>query len=472
MPFVILPTNSISGGYDITNSLRFNPSSSDYLSRTPSTSATDKKLYTLSVWLKKCNIGSYGYILDARGVSILNNTDNIYIHSNNNLEYQGATLGSAEIDLKTNRLFRDVSAWYHLVILHDSTQGTSSDRVKIYINGVQETSFSTATYPALNRESYFNGKDSSTLKLGASYVPSNFFNGYMSEYYFIDGQALTPSSFGETDEDTGIWKPKAYTGTYGTNGFYLQFKNSASLGTDSSGNGNTFTVNNLTSIDQTTDTPTNNFCTWNPLYVPDTARANTYSDGNLKAGIGVTGGYWITTFANFSPSQGKWYWEIKPKSLNTTLALGIYFGQYTTVGSYPFDANVFGCHQNGLIYYNGGTYSYMASYTSDDIVTFALDMDNKKFYMGKNGSWANGSGSTNQIFANAVSITDDVPVSFPTGKDVFPILTAQDAFGEANFGSPIYSANSYTDGAGYGNFSYAVPSGYYALCTKNLATFG
>jgi hypothetical protein len=455
----------VTGGYNVANSLRFNSGSSDNLSIVFGSAETSNKIGTLSFWFKTLGTNQQYLVATNTGTIFY-----IFFNSSTGITFQN---GAATTRF-TTQVFRDPSAWYHLVVAWDTTQGTASNRQKMYLNGSEITAFSTSNDLSLNQVIPFFDNDGSTKHIG-SYTGGGYYSGYISEFYGIDGQALTPSSFGETDPSvpsSGIWQPKAYTGSFGTNGFYLKFANSAALGTDSSGNGNTFTVNNLTSVDQSTDTPTNNFCTWNPLYVPDTARANTYSDGNLKAGIGVTGGNWITTFANFSPSQGKWYWEIKPKSLNTTLALGIYFGQYTTTGSYPFDANVFGCHQNGLIYYNGSTYSYMASYTSDDIVTFALDMDNGKFYMGKNGSWANGSGSTNQTFANAVSITDDIPASFPTGKDVFPILTAQDAFGEANFGSPMYAGGSNTDGAGFGNFSYAVPSGYYALCTKNLADYG
>jgi hypothetical protein len=469
MPFVILPTNSASGGYEITNSLRFESGSSDYLVRTPASSG-NRQIWTWSCWLKKTKLSTRQNFFQGGNHNTGSNSSYFEFSSGDVLriaEYDGSV---ETYNIDTTQVFRDVSAFYHIVIAFDTTQATASNRVKLYINGTQVTSFSTSNYPSQN----YNTSVNHTLLHNIGRDPSGGFaiNGYMSDVFLIDGQALTPSSFGETDFDTGIWKPKAYTGTYGTNGFYLQFKNSASLGTDSSGNSNTFTVNNLTSVDQSTDTPTNNFCTLNPLDIKNPSYVNTLTEGNLTAYKPEGDGSWFTSFATFSPAKGKWYWEVKPTNLTTTLALGIYFGQNTFTTAYPFDANVFYCHQNGLIYYNGNSYSYMASYTSNDIVTFALDMDNGKFYMGKNGSWANGTGSTNQTFANAVSITDDIPASFPTGKDVFPIATVRDAYGNFNFGSPPYSANSYTDGAGYGNFSYAVPSGYYSLNTRNLATFG
>ena len=464
---LILGANSVSG-YTVKNSLRFNPSSSDYLTRTPSTSATDKKLYTLSTWLKRCNTGSYGYILDARGASRVDSTDNIFIHSDNALQYQGSTLGVNEIDLKTNRVFRDPSAWYHLVITHDSTQGTSSNRVKIYINGVQETSFSTSTYPSLNRESYFNGKDSSTLKLGASYVPSNFWNGYMADYFFIDGQALTPTSFGETDTLSGIWIPKSYTGTYGTNGFELEFKNSGSLGTDSSGNGNTWTVNNLTSVDQSTDTPTNNFCTLNSLDAMKTNGA-VVSEGNLKSLGSTTSAIGVVT-GTIGVSKGKWYWEASRVGTGIYAYVGVGeagIGNLTSATGY----GVSGFRSNGDYYANGSATSVgtLSTWnTAGDIIMIAMDMDNGAIYYGKNGSWLN-SGVPTSGASRTGAVTTFTPSGFPS-----PLAGGYDTTNgvNCNFGSPPYAGGSNTDGAGYGNFSYAVPSGYYALNTKNLANFG
>jgi hypothetical protein len=452
-------------GYQIPNSLRFNLSSADYLNRTLGTS-TSRRIYTMSTWVKRSGIGTYAHMY-AFGP---NPGDFNYLRFNNSQQLNVGLNGDTYV-LTTNALYRDVSAWYHVVCAIDTTQATDTNRVKLYVNGEQVTSFASASYPTQNFDTNFaNGI---TMRIGSSTWGTNeIIDGYLAETYIIDGQALTPSSFGQTDSATGIWIPKAYTGTFGTNGFYLKFQDSSALGDDTSGNGNDFTVNNLTSVDQSTDTPTNNFATLNPLDIKNPSYVNTLSEGNLTAYKPEGDGSWFTSFANFSPSKGKWYWEVKPTSLTTTLALGIYFGQNTFTTSYPFDANVFYCHQNGEIYYNSNSYPYMASYTSNDIVTFALDMDNGKFYIGKNGSWANGTGSTNQTFANAVSITDDIPASFPTGKDVFPIATVRNAYGNFNFGSPPYAANSYADGNGFGNFSYAVPSGYYALCTKNLALYG
>ena len=261
---LILGANSVSGGYEVDNSLRFNSGSSDYLSRTPA-SATNRQIFTISFWFKKVTSGVSNGIL-IHGQNTGNNDFSIYNNSNDKIQIFSWNASSEQFTLSTNQVLRDVSAWYHMVVACDTTQATASNRVKLYLNGSQITSFETANYPSQNANLNYNTTD--PYWIGRSYG-GTYNNKYLSEFYSIDGQALTTSSFGETDEDTGIWKPKAYTGTYGTNGFYLQFKNSASLGTDSSGNGNNFTVNNLTSIDQTTDTPTNNFATFNSLFTPD-----------------------------------------------------------------------------------------------------------------------------------------------------------------------------------------------------------
>jgi hypothetical protein len=183
-----------------------------------------------------------------------------------------------EILLVTTPVYRDVSAWYHVVVAVDTTQATSSNRVKLYVNGVQVTSFDNEIYPSLNFDTAVN--NTVAHYIGDHPALGYYYDGYMAEVNLIDGQQLDHTDFGEFDEDSGIWKPIAYTGTYGTNGFFLEFKDSSALGDDTSGEGNDFTVNNLTSIDQTTDTPTNNFATMNPLnYTPS---AITYTEGNLK----------------------------------------------------------------------------------------------------------------------------------------------------------------------------------------------
>jgi hypothetical protein len=459
MPFVILPTNSASGGYEITNSLRFNSGSSDYLNRTPSSSG-NRQIWTFSFWIKKTALASRQNFFQGGNHDAGSNSSYMEFSSGNVLriaEYNGSI---ETYNLDTTQLFRDVSAFYHIVVAFDTTQATSTNRVKLYVNGTQVTSFSTSNYPTQN----YNTSVNHTLvhNIGRDPAGGFAFNGYMSDVYLIDGQQLTPSSFGETDFDTGIWKPKAYTGTYGTNGFYLQFKNSASLGTDSSGNGNTFTVNNLTSVDQSTDTPTNNFATGNPLIV--TANQGTFAEGNLQ----LTGaGLFSNLFSTIAVDKGKWYMECKvisnPDSLLGIASIDQVNSTFTYIGSTTLS---WGYHAgNGKLYNNGSNTTYGNTYTTGDIVGIALDMDNGKVYFHKNGTYQNSSNPTTQTNPAATGLTGYYYMG--TSCYFSPAEVRQ-----LNYGSPPYSANSYTDGAGYGNFSYAVPSGYYALNTKNLATFG
>jgi hypothetical protein len=450
MPFVILPTNSISGGYDITNSLRYNPSSSDDLSRTPASSG-DRQKWTYSVWVKKSDISNTQSILAVNLDG--NNRFSFRLGEPDDFHLFDLVGGAFAYQIKSSASFRDVSAWYHFVIAFDTTQATDTNRVKIYVNGSQVTAFSTASYPSQNSNTPINN---TVLHRIGSDASGDYFNGYLSEIYLIDGQQLTPSSFGETDTDTGIWKPKAYTGSFGTNGFYLQFKNSASLGTDSSGNGNTFTVNNLTSVDQSTDTPTNNFATLNPLAL--TTR-QTLSDGNLTA----TASSWTSAISTIAFTTGKWFAEVKYVDATGAIMVGVMDEKDMSsltggTGGLGFTTNSVGYYKDGTKFIADIETSYGASYTTNDIIGIALDLDSGT--------------KTVTFYKNGAS---QGAINLPTtGTGTFFIGTSSTNNGKSsiNFGNPPYSGGSFTDGAGYGNFSYAVPSGYYSLNTKNLATFG
>jgi hypothetical protein len=456
MPFVILPTNSASGGYDITNSLRFNSGSSDYLVRTPASSG-NRQIWTWSCWLKKTKLSTRQNFFQGGNHEAGSNSSYFEFSSGDVLriaEYNGSV---ETYNIDTTQVFRDVSAFYHIVIAFDTTQATASNRVKLYINGTQVTSFSTSNYPSQN----YNTSVNHTLLHNIGRDPSGGFaiNGYMSDVFLIDGQALTPSSFGETDFDTGIWKPKAFSGTYGTNGFYLQFKNSASLGTDSSGNGNTFTVNNLTSVDQSTDTPTNNWNTLNPL---SNFSGLALSEGNTKIVGDGTG--LARSNCTFGLDTGKWYFEAKLTSAGSNTTIGI--GQNNLTANYPGqDALSYAFDLESAVKINSNSQpSYGSALTNNDIFMCAFDLTNSKIFFGKNGTW----------FASSDPVTGTSP-AYTLSSGVYNIIARPYGSGATalmNFGNPSYSSGSYTDGAGYGNFSYAVPSGYYALNTKNLANFG
>jgi Concanavalin A-like lectin/glucanases superfamily/SPRY domain len=477
---LILGANSASGGYTVKNSLRFNSGSSDYLNRTPS-STTNRQTWTWSAWVKRANLSSAIQELFASGlVSAAYNFTRIFFDASDRLIFQHYPDTNSGY-LTTTQVFRDASAWYHIVVVFNSTSSTSSDRMKIYVNGSQVTDFTTGvfgtTYPAQNTNSFVNDSTyNHTIGRSVTGYSTYYYNGYMSEIYLIDGQALTPSSFGQTDPSTpssGIWVPKAYTGSYGTNGFYLKFANSASLGTDSSGNGNNFTVNNLTSVDQTTDTPTNNFATLNPL---DTSggKIGTMTEGNLQAANPNNADDFLGR-STMAVDKGKWYWEVKCISRsgsfdNYTVGIDNFNSPITSGGAIGTTAGSYAYYANGGTKVNNNSYvSYGASFTAGDIIGVALDLDNGFIYFSKNGTFQNsgvptsGATGTGNAFSSLSGLF--TPAISDTGS-----VTAMTM--GTNFGSPYYSANSYTDGAGYGNFSYAVPSGYYALCSANLAKYG
>jgi len=470
---IILGTNSIKDtGYDVANSARFENSSSDYLNRTPS-SASNRKTFTFSFWVKRTKLGTNDTIYNVRPDS--NGANRLSFHS---------TTDTFRIALEpigkyifTTRKFRDVSAWYHIVAAFDTTQGTASDRVKIYINGVQEGSLvkgdgGAATYP--DQDSDLDINTTNVINLGRDLeTSSDFIDMYLAEFVFIDGQQLAPDQFGEFDEDSGIWKPIDVSGlTFGTNGFYLDFENSGSLGADVSGNGNNFTVNNLTAIDSVSDVPTNNFATLNPLIYSSASK--TYSEGNTAISTSDSGN-WCATQNNIGVSSGKWYMEIKITNKAYLFAVGVGFNPLDSNGSNVTafinstylvgeDTGTYGWRDNGALP-QGGT--SISTYTTNDILMIALDMDNLKVYFGKNGTWEN-SGDPTSGATGTGSMGN-----LTAGEDYFFIVTPRNGSASVNFGSPAFAISSgNTDGNSYGNFEYAVPSGYYALNTKNLAEYG
>ena len=449
----------VAGNYPVANSLRFNSGSSDYLNRTPAGAGNRQKL-TYSFWVKKSDLtsGNDNTIFSA-GTSGSALDEIIFVTNGGTLRFYSYA-GSYTLQFITTQLFRDISAWYHFVIAVDTTLATAGDRVKIYVNGNQITSFSTQTNPSQNANLYTNNNNAHYISSQLS--SSQFFNGYISEFYLIDGSQLTPSSFGQTDSATGIWTPIPYTGSFGTNGFYLKFANSAALGTDSSGNANTFTVNNLTSVDQSTDTPTNNFSTMNPLnYTPS---AITYTEGNLKLAFPAS---WNASISSIGVSAGKWYWEAKAVTAGNNIFYGIMTENATTNTATPYTQIGVLCGKttDGDKYLDT-TYTASGYGTSanGDILGFALDLDSgtKNLTITKNGAAFTG---------GSVNLTSNF-----NNVNIFAFFAGNSgsaaAGWEVNYGSPMYAGGSYTDGAGFGNFSYAVPSGYYSLNTKNLANFG
>jgi hypothetical protein len=320
MPLILGANTLSAGGYEVDNSLRFNRGSSDYLSRTPASSG-NRRTWTFSTWVKRSSLtGNQDLITSGSALQVVSY---IYFYTANGIFAFEEYTGGYQINIKSNAYLRDLSAWYNLIIAVDTTQGTASNRIKMYINGNQVTSLSASTYPSQNFECNIN---SNTLhNIGCEQNSANFIDGYLAETVFIDGQQLDPTSFGEFDEDSSVWKPIDVSGlTFGTNGFYLDFENSGSLGADVSGNTNDWTVNNLTSIDQTTDTPTNNFATFNPL--ANYITAGTLAEGNLKVTLSTNK---AGVPATIGVDTGKWYWENKIDTQPTD--------QRFTMGICPFE---------------------------------------------------------------------------------------------------------------------------------------
>ena len=439
--------SALAGGYEVDNSLRFNDGSSDFLSKTFGTAGNQQKM-TISFWIKRSDLSGTKEVISQGSGSACH----MNFQSSGTLEMnlRNSVDGGSNVFLITNRLFRDVSAWYHIVLALDTTQGTASNRAKLYVNGVQETSFGTENYPSQNGNLFFN--EASAMQIGEDTGGANFnYDGYMAEFVFINAEQLAPTSFGEFDEDTAIWKPIDVSGlTFGTNGFYLDFENSGSLGADVSGNGNNFTVNNLTSIDQSTDTCTNNFATLNPL-----GGYGTFSEGNLKFVTSTTDGQWGTSTISLS-SGGKWYCEVKMIATDSKYQVGL-----TNNNAQEFTYRVV-YRSDGVIYVGGSSTSGYSTYTTNDIIGMAFDSSNREITFYKNGS------SVGTVTAPALA--SSVPQDYFFGATS---LSSGTLTTEWNYGNPPYTISSgNTDGDGYGNFEYAVPSGYYSLNTKNLAEYG
>jgi len=464
------------GGYDIANSLKFEEDNSEVIATT-NQAAGDRKTWTFSAWVKRTEITyDYATIFGAEFTIIKFLGDDRL-----GLELYNGTYYS----LITTQKFRDTSAWYHIVAVCDTTQATASERSRLYVNGERVTVFDTSNSPPLNSEFAIGQAGSAGsgawLRLGQFFAGSDYFNGYMAEVHYLNGTAAQASDFGEYDSDSGIWIPKEYTGGgYGTQGFYYKFDNASNLGEDSSGEGHDANnLSNITSADQATDTPTNNFCTLNPLdnnwaNVPiiNEGATNHHSDSaNFEGSSGT-----------IAMSSGKWYWEIKTMhSDGNVYMLGIGSTQYGEAPGTqsPHDVLNFA----GLYLANSGTegglfvtdstggsvyrnaFNPGANYSAGDIYGFALDLDSSTqtitFY--RNGSNINPSSGAALDIAGACSI---LPVTVR--------LSIYEREAQCNFGgyTEFSISSAATDANGYGTFEYAPPTGYYAICTKNLAEYG
>tara|TARA_A100001515_G_scaffold35336_1_gene27557 strand:+ start:568 stop:1926 length:1359 start_codon:yes stop_codon:yes gene_type:complete len=440
---------------------------------------TGNKKFTLSMWVKRADIGSDGSIFSTYTDS--NNRADIRFNSANRFSFY-EKVSSQQYYVTTKRLFRDPSAFYHIVVQFDTTQATAADRIKLWVNGVQETEFNDTSYPSQDYVLRLGSALAHTI--GDNSNNADQFEGNISHLAFVDGSVVAPTVFGETNTATNIWKFKSPSGvTWGTNGFHLKFENSGNLGLDSSGQSNNFTTNG--NLIQSLDTPSNNYCTLNPNDVIKQSigiATPTFSNANLTMSSPDNANR--QTFGTISPETGKWYWEFKVDVAATTgHRLGIFFSNNKTHGgSYYYGTGAFYIHQNGEIYYNGSSTTYMSSYTAGDIISVALDITNGNIYFSKNGgasdsTWADGSGNNNQAFPGT-SVNGKLSASWPAAGT--PITPFFDVYGNGNkqsinFGNGYFGTTAISSAGSNGNgslFEYDVPTGYYALNTKNLNTYG
>ena len=453
-----------------------------YLSKTFG-SAGNQKTFTTSVWLKRTvgtiangDFSNTTYILSYDGGGSPIKRGAIWMYDTGGLVWGCNPSGSvwepeSNVQLNgTTVLFRDPSAWYHIVFAVDTTQATASDRLKCWINGVQ---YSMSAYPAQNLDTGYN--NSYTYNINR-YAPNgvNVSDVALSHFHQIDGTAYDASYFGEFDATTGIWKPKTQPSvTYGTNGFFLKFENSGSMGLDSSGNGNDFTVNgNLT---QTVDTPSNVFVTLNPSIKSNASITFNYGNTSVTGANGVA---WLGAMGTIGATKGKWYAEAKiTDPLNFSIGFAKFGGTFQKDIGTPNNGYLgigndsWGFWGNGasanLFHTNTGT-SYGSVTSTNDIIMLAMDLDNGNLYWGKNGTWFNSSNPATSTSPAFSGINIDEYITFGTGVEGGSV---QWNFGNGYFGTTAVSSAT-SDESGLGIFEHTVPNGYNCLCTKNINTYG
>jgi hypothetical protein len=437
----------------IDNSVIFNRADTAILDKTYGSAGTSRKKYTFSVWLKIADIGQNRRVIM---VGPAGNDDGFRITNDNTIHiWQNGIVASR---LYTNRTFEDTSKWYHCVMAVDTTQATDSNRIKFYVDGDLITSYSTEVYPSQDYEG--NVGNNVEYTIGASNNNAEPYGGYMAEFNYVDGQALTPSTFGVTDTSTGRWIPKTLTGiTYGTNGFRLKFQDSSALGDDTSGNGNDFSVTNLVAGDQTTDSPTQNFSTLEA----SSSGSMTLSEGNLRYTT-ASSSNWESVYNDKSISSGKWYFELTCKVttaydahpgviLESVLATNKNQLMGYSDGSVGYGMDGL---QNVLYYGNSGN-NYVShtgtQIDAGDIVGVAYDADTGAMWFAKNNTWVN----------NGTGVGNPSTGANPTW------VQGSFAGQKVRFGFSTYNASASSEvNFGQRSFTYTPPTGFVALQQDNL----
>jgi len=475
MVFPVVGGNLLDTGYNIQNSGRFDNTGGSALGGTFGTPTNDKK-FTLSMWHKKSSGTTSGgqVLFGARS-----GYENIFLHEETvRWDWNNASSGT----LNWAPFIRDQSAWYHFVFAQDTTQGTDTNRAKLYINGRQITTLRsgvTANYPGQNLATGYN-VDGQPFYVSSYNGSAAEINGYLADVAFIDGSQLDPSYFGETN-DNGVWIPKEFKNdvTFGNNGFFLEFKqtgtgtNSSGIGADTSGNDNHLSVTGLAAIDVTVDTPTNNFATWNPLDAASNIGTR-FAEGNMDVDVPgnnvVSGAEANGCLSTMQFSKGKWYFEMKyeygANGFQDTAGIGLIrtdtgFSINGSTDTRNFSDNVF-YYVDGPKTIDGTHTSYGDAWTQNDIIGVAANLDDDEVYFYKNGTIQNSGTAISKTFGDGFYSIANFHGS-ANGGALFRLNTGNPSFS-------ISSGNS--DANGYGNFEYSVPSGYYAICTKNLAQYG
>lgn len=455
--------------YSIDQSIRFNSSDSTYMQRTHSTGGNTDK-WTVSFWIKKGDHSlSASQFVFGSGANT-SNTFDLYFESSpvDTLAIQDYA-GAYNVQLKTTQVFRDPSAWYHIVYVYDSGNAVSTERARLYVNGQRVTDFGTETYPSQNQDSIVG----TNVNIGfGRYISngSNYFNGYLAEMHYVNGSALDPSSFGEYNS-SNIWISKEYSGSYGTGGFFVDGRDSADLGDDESGNGNDLTTSGLASHDQVSDSPTNNFCVMNPN---NNSGSGTLSQGNLRYAGASTGN---NVAGTIGMSSDKWYWELYIED-DVYLYPGVQDSGVLASG-YTEKAVGVETGDNGDIHEddaNSGLDSIDPN--TGDIVGIAFDATNKKIWWSLNGVWYRANQSTTAVInvSEVEAGNQGYDLSSRTPDFFMPFIgnythgTGIINFGQEGTFAGNTTAGGNSDGNGVGNFKYSVPSGYLALCTKNLGS--
>jgi hypothetical protein len=479
------------GEYEIDNSCRFDWNGTNTAGNGQSfmydTSWTGTPTSTttgcFSTWFKNSLSDSqqtYGVASFVNNYSSVN--DRSYIMGDwggeGNFVFGQKVSGSWNFRIVSNARYRDPAAWTHFFAVWDTSSSTEGERIRLYVNGERITSFQDEIYPSQNQECYIVSKEDFSVGRAYSSIYGNFTHGYMAETHFVDGTAYAPTTFGEFDEDSGIWKPKQVSVSYGNKGFYLDYKDASNLGNDVSGNNRDLTLSDIDSSHQATDTCTNNFATWNSL-IGNGATKFTYAGGATK--WKPSSGNWQTTTASMGFTKGKWYAEFKMDSNVTAGMVGVqqlengttYLGQYLGYYANTTSMGMGYYNADGKVYRNTGESAYGASYSSSVLVGVALEFKDDgtaNMYVAKDGTWQNSADPANGTGGFGLNYGSAVDGFFTFASSLYQ----NPGYWQANFGgSTINSISSAaSDENGYGTFEYAPPSGFYALCTKNLAEYG